>query len=99
MSRPASRTGSCCCPRHIRLLEQDPDPQVRARAVELVGLWVHTSPDRSQARACREALNRGGPALSPCAGIADTIFLGIGTTWVRPRTDDRPSTYDDGAHV
>ncbi|MEV6508727.1 HEAT repeat domain-containing protein [Streptomyces sp. NPDC051642] len=32
-------------PRAIRLLEQDPDPQVRAGAVELVGLWVHSRPD------------------------------------------------------
>ncbi|MET7486894.1 HEAT repeat domain-containing protein [Streptomyces sp. NPDC005538] len=32
-------------PRAIRLLERDPDPQVRARAVELVGLWVHSRPD------------------------------------------------------
>lgn len=32
-------------PRGIRLLEQDPDPQVRCRAVELVGLWVHSRPD------------------------------------------------------
>ncbi|MFI6465873.1 HEAT repeat domain-containing protein [Streptomyces sp. NPDC050538] len=32
-------------PRAIRLLRQDPDPQVRARAVELVGLWVHSRPD------------------------------------------------------
>lgn len=32
-------------PRGIRLLAQDPDPQVRTRAVELVGLWVHSRPD------------------------------------------------------
>ncbi|WP_329242717.1 HEAT repeat domain-containing protein [Streptomyces sp. NBC_01478] len=32
-------------PRAILLLERDPDPQVRARAVELVGLWVHSRPD------------------------------------------------------
>lgn len=32
-------------PRGIRLLDQDPDPQVRCRAAELVGLWVHSRPD------------------------------------------------------
>ncbi|MFG2780637.1 HEAT repeat domain-containing protein [Streptomyces prunicolor] len=32
-------------PRGFRLLERDPDPQARARAVELVGLWVHSRPD------------------------------------------------------
>ncbi|MET7571041.1 hypothetical protein ABZT04_21450 [Streptomyces sp. NPDC005492] len=32
-------------PRAIRLLERDPDPRVRARAVELVGPWVHSRPD------------------------------------------------------
>ncbi|MBK3572369.1 HEAT repeat domain-containing protein [Streptomyces sp. MBT65] len=31
-------------PRAIRLLERDPDSQVRAMAVELVGLWVHSRP-------------------------------------------------------
>ncbi|MEU6147949.1 HEAT repeat domain-containing protein [Streptomyces sp. NPDC047081] len=28
----------------IRILHDDPDPQVRARAVELVARWVHTDP-------------------------------------------------------
>ena len=31
--------------RAIRLLERDPDPQVQTRAVELLGLWVHSRPD------------------------------------------------------
>ena len=32
-------------PRAIRILHDDPDPQVRARAAELVGLWVHSAPE------------------------------------------------------
>lgn len=32
-------------PRAIRILHDDPDPQVRARAAELVGLWVHSDPE------------------------------------------------------
>ncbi|WP_416981703.1 HEAT repeat domain-containing protein [Streptomyces sp. T028] len=31
-------------PRAVRLLHHDPDPHVRAHAVELVGLWTHADP-------------------------------------------------------
>ncbi|MEZ0067508.1 HEAT repeat protein [Streptacidiphilus sp. MAP12-20] len=36
-------------PRGIRLLRQDPDAQVRARAAELVGLWVHSHAEAAEA--------------------------------------------------
>ncbi|WP_327434662.1 HEAT repeat domain-containing protein [Streptomyces sp. NBC_01236] len=32
-------------PRAVRLLQEDVDPQVRMRAAELVGLWVHENAD------------------------------------------------------
>ncbi|WP_246113690.1 HEAT repeat domain-containing protein [Streptomyces montanus] len=36
-------------PRAIRMLHHDPDAHVRARAAELVGLWVHTRPEAADA--------------------------------------------------
>ncbi|GAA2483099.1 HEAT repeat domain-containing protein [Streptomyces longisporus] len=38
-------------PRAIQLLHHDPHPHVRAMATELVGLWVHSSPQAAAALA------------------------------------------------
>ncbi|MFI6542648.1 HEAT repeat domain-containing protein [Streptomyces prunicolor] len=43
-------------PRGIRLLERDQDPQVRARDVELVGLWVHSRPRGTEPRPRRRSV-------------------------------------------
>ncbi|MFG2350832.1 hypothetical protein [Streptomyces phaeochromogenes] len=57
-------------PRAVRLLHEDVDPQVRTRAAELVGLWVHQDADTPGGPIHRRTAPKGvqqdsvAPALS-----------------------------------
>ncbi|MER6420927.1 HEAT repeat domain-containing protein [Streptomyces sp. NPDC001137] len=54
-------------PRAIQLLHHDPDPHVRAMATELVGLWVHTTP-QALAALVRAHTEDPSPAVRKKAG-------------------------------